>query len=271
MDRGIGALPKPLGDPQGQGRYAPATPSVLLSPAAAPVDDPYSQQTSSSPVEPISIEEEGFLLTGRMGDAIGDKFLQIDPNSKDNPHSASSCQKLVYSPHGGADRWAAVAWQFPANNWGEKPGKDWSKRGFKQVSIWARGETSVPNEFPTVQFKAGGHTDESKKYQATFEVETDFQILTHDWKQYSLSLSGKNLKQVIAAFVIVLKASDTKAHRVTVYLDDIEYKWGGSQGTPRSRGLSVSHSNECDLLSHSVFWLHWQYVTMVLGNQRNHG
>jgi hypothetical protein len=180
-------------------------------------------------VQPILIEDAGFLPSGWMGDAAkpiaADKHpLQVDLLNTVNPHSPPYCEQWTYKPKLGRAGWAAVAWQFPEGNWGDKPGKDWSKRGFGQASVWARGTKDRQGKLPKVQFKAGGGTDPTKKYQASFEVESDLITLTEEWKQYTLDLNGQNLSQVIAAFVLVIRGQDTDPAGATFCLDDIEYR-----------------------------------------------
>ena len=178
----------------------------------------------------LLIEDAGFVPSGWMGDGSmkSDKPdkrpVQVNPVSTINPHTLPYCQQWSYRPRLGSMGWAAVAWQFPENNWGDKPGKDWSKRGFSKLTLWARGVKDRQGNLPKIQFKAGGGTDPSKKYQATFEVESDFVTLTEDWKQYSLDLHGQNLAQVISAFVLVMRAQDMGPEGATFYLDDILYQ-----------------------------------------------
>jgi hypothetical protein len=62
--------------------------------------------------------------------------------------------------------------------------------------------------YPVIQFKAGGGTDPAKKFQASFESESDFVILTGEWKKYSVSIAGKDLSRVISAFTFLLRAED---------------------------------------------------------------
>jgi hypothetical protein len=171
---------------------------------------------------PMDIEGAGFIPSGWMGDSEG---LKVDPDSMDHPHSPPKCQQWSYkpSPRGGAG-WAAVAWQFPENNWGDRPGKDWSGRGFRQVSVWARGVRDGVGTLPKLQFKAGGGTAPGKLYQASFEVQGDFVTLTEDWRQYTLDFNGQNLRQVISALVVVIKAQDVGPKGATFYLDDLEYR-----------------------------------------------
>jgi hypothetical protein len=171
---------------------------------------------------PMKIEDQGFIPSGFMGD---DAALTVDPKSMDHPHTPPHCQKWTYLPKGNkAPTWAAVAWQYPENNWGDRPGKNLNGSGYRQVSVWARGVRDSAGVLPKVQFKAGGATAPGKPFQASFEVQGDFVQLTEEWKQYTLDVSGKNLSQVVVAFILVIRAQDVGPRGVTFYLDDIEYQ-----------------------------------------------
>jgi len=167
-----------------------------------------------------------------MGDAVEvdkqnrPRYMVLEDASREAPHSPPTCYKLGYKP--GPVGWAAIAWQYlPGTaklNFGEYPGLNLQGRGYRQVSVWARGLRDKNGLLPRVQFKAGGHTDPAKPYQASFEVAGDFVLLTEDWKQYTLDLRGRDLSQVIAAFVVVIRARDLGPDGATFYLDDIEYQ-----------------------------------------------
>ncbi|MCX6621792.1 MAG: hypothetical protein NTY38_12100 [Acidobacteria bacterium] len=178
----------------------------------------------------VLIEDAGFVPSGWMGDGAvatvpkEKRPVQVDLRSQVKPHTPPYSEKWSYRPDPKGEGWVAVAWQYGDQNWGDKPGKDWSKNGFKQVSVWARGVPDRRGALPRVQFKAGGGSDPAKKYHASFEVEGDFVTLTEEWKQYTLDLRGKNLSQVIAAFVMVIRAQDLGPEGATLYLDDIEYR-----------------------------------------------
>lgn len=180
--------------------------------------------------QPVLIEDAGFVPSGWMGEGAvanvptAQRPLQVDPRSQATPHTPPYCQKWSYRPDPRGEGWAAVAWQYGEQNWGDKPGKNWSKNRFTQVSVWARGVPDRRGALPRVQFKAGGGSDPTKKHQASFEVEGDFVTLTEQWKQYTLDLRGKNLSQVIAAFVLVIRAQDLGPEGATLFLDDIEYR-----------------------------------------------
>ena len=198
--------------------------SQLVAVTLMPQDRQQPAIPARDSVVPLLLENSGFTPSGFMGDAAREGVITVDLHSQDGCHSSPDCQKWTYLPARGNERWAAVAWQFPKGNWGDQPGKDWSTRGFTQVSIWARGTSNLRGRLPRVQFKAGGTTDPTKKYKASFEVDGDFVTLTTDWTRYSLDLRGKNLSQVIAAFVFVLRAADHDDTETTFYLDNIEYR-----------------------------------------------
>lgn len=187
----------------------------------------------------LVIEDAGFIPSGWMGDAEKQGVLQVDELSTQRPRSPlPHSEQWTYRPKLGRNGWAAVAWQYPEKNWGEKPGKDWSKRGFTRVTVWARGLRDRRSTLPKLQFKAGGNTNpDPTKYpnQASFEVEGDFVTLTEEWKQYSLDLKGQDLSRVASAFTLVLRAQDIGPDGAIFYLDDIEY---GPGSVPVGNGLA---------------------------------
>jgi hypothetical protein len=161
-----------------------------------------------------------FVPSGFMGDGEtrGAVTFEID---RGRPHSPPTAIRIGYRP--GPVGWAAVAWQFPENNWGTRPGRDLRSGNYQRVSVWARGVADRRGNFPRVQFKAGGATSPANPYKASFEVEGDFVTLTGEWKQYSLDLSGRDLSSVIAAFIVVIRGQDVD-DGATFFLDDIEYR-----------------------------------------------
>jgi hypothetical protein len=174
-------------------------------------------RTPPPPGEPYDIEQGGFIPSGWMGDGEkGTEYVQVKRLSRDTPHSEPFSQMWTYTPGSGSVGWAAVAWQFPENNWGDKRGKDLRNRGFAKVTVWARGQG-------VIQFKAGGHTNPSKQYQASFAVVGDFITLTPEWSQYTLDIKGEDLSNVVSAFTWVMRAEDNP-NGATFYLDDIRYE-----------------------------------------------
>lgn len=189
--------------------------------ASLPQISPPTSSSGTTAANALNIDDAGFVPSGWMGD-VG--ALKVDIASKERPHSAPYCQKWSFSPKAGGAGWAAVAWQYPENNWGSQSGKDFTGRGFREVSVWARGVKDQFGNFPKVQFKAGGATNPAEPKKASFEVTGDFVTLGEDWKHFTLDLRGRDLSQVIAAFVVVLRAQDVGPSGATFYLDDIEYR-----------------------------------------------
>jgi len=168
------------------------------------------------------IGKEGFVASGGMGDAEkGTKYVKMDAASKENPHTAPTCQKWSYT--GGEAGWAAFAWQAPANNWGDKPGKKLPASASK-VSWYARGAMGGEE----IEFFAGGNTDPAKTYQSSLEKISASVTLTRDWKKYSLDLKG-DLSAVMCAFGWALQGSEKT---ITFYLDEIQFESSVSAETP---------------------------------------
>ena len=189
--------------------------------ATATVSPIAQQSTSGTAPSPVDIEAAGFIPSGWMGDGEKQGYVQLTQRALEQPHSAPASDRLDYKP--GPVGWAAIAWQFPENNWGDRPGRNMSQ-GFRRISIWARAEEHN-GLFPKVQFKAGGATNPTKRYQASFEIVGDFVTLTREWKQYFLEIPpGTDLSNVASALIIVIRAQDVDPQGARVYVDDITYQ-----------------------------------------------
>jgi hypothetical protein len=169
------------------------------------------QQPSLNPgaVLPYDIVDGGFVPSGWMGEGENPKTPALKfLTSADAPVGARSSRRWTYTPLKGGAGWVAVAYQYPERNWGAKPGRDLSGKGYRELSVWARGVLDKRGNYPKIQFKAGGNTDPSLKYQASFEAEGEFVELSGEWKRYTVSLAGKNLSNVVSAATFVLRADD---------------------------------------------------------------
>jgi hypothetical protein len=178
----------------------------------------------------LLIEDVGFVPSGWMGDAERDAgAIKVNESSAKRPGSSlPHSEQWIYRPKTGAIGWAGVAWQFPEKNWGDQPGKDWAKRGFSRVSFWARGVPDKSGVLPKLHFAAGGQTKAAKRYQSSFEEvwldpDVEFMALTEDWKEYKIGLTGKNLSQVIVAFLFTIRAKDVGSDGATFFLDSITF------------------------------------------------
>lgn len=178
--------------------------------------DQQQPQQSQSP-KPLFDIAARFTASGWMGDGQqGTKFIQLMEAWKDKPHSAPGCIKVVYSP--GPNGWGGIYWQNKPDNWGDKPGEDFSHAGYKKLIFWARGETGDE----LIEFKSGGINAPGKQFRDSFEISAGKIQLEKEWKQYTLDLEGKNLSSVIGGFCWVA-AKSANPNGATFYLDDIGY------------------------------------------------
>ncbi len=127
-----------------------------------------------------------FVPSGWMGDWLD---LSFSGNWYDNPRSGNSCIKTTYSAKGTqGNQWAGIYWQYPENNWGEKPGNDLT--GATKLTFWARGEKGSEK----AEFKVGGinrspFNDQQKPYQDSCDaLSTGIVLLTDEWREYSIDL-----------------------------------------------------------------------------------
>jgi hypothetical protein len=108
-----------------------------------------------------------------------------------------------------------IAWQSPANNWGDQAG-GMDLTGAKKLTFWARGDEGGE----VVSFKLG-ILGADAKFPDSDHAELPDVALTSDWKQYSIDLSGKDLHRIATGFVWVTAGSGKP---ITFYLDDVRYE-----------------------------------------------
>jgi hypothetical protein len=187
---------------------------------------------------PVNIEDHGFVSSGWMGDAVEEDqgvlkkvqgVLKVDSSAEQRPGSSRPhSQKWTYQqPQLAKKGWAAVAWQCGENNFGEKTGKVWTKLPLSKVSFWVRGVKDDHGHLPKVTFEAGGPTEDAQRphrYQTSFKVPGDYISLNENWREHTIDLRGKNLSQVIVAFVFVIRNRDMWSDSATFFLDDIIYE-----------------------------------------------
>lgn len=174
------------------------------------------------PVESLSIDTVNiytkFYPSGWMGDGEqGEKYIKYIGASKENPYSGTTCMKIHYIP--GTIRWGGFYWQNKPDNWGDKSGEDYSANNYSAIKFYARGQKGGE----VVEFKAGGIDAKGKKYKDSFEISLGKAILTKEWKEYKINLTGLDLSCVIGGFCWVVAASDNP-EGVTFFLDEITYE-----------------------------------------------
>ena len=158
--------------------------------------------------------ENHYDPSGWMGDP-GD--LTMSQESITDPHGGSSSIKISYTAKKtqGAG-WAGVYWQNPSNNWGSKAG-GYDLTGAKKLTFWARGEKGGER---VEEIKVGGITGE---YPDSDVAGIGPVLLTTEWKQYTIDLSGKDLSSISGGFCWVASAASAP-EGITFYLDDIVYE-----------------------------------------------
>jgi hypothetical protein len=158
-----------------------------------------------------------FIPSGWMGDGEqGTIYIKFFKKYTQEYHSKPDCVKITYTP--GPTGWAGIYWQNQPNNWGDKPGTNFQKKGYKRITFWAKGE----NGSEIVEFKAGGIEASGKRYKDSFEVSTGKITLEKKWKQYTLDLEGEDLSSVIGGFCWVASNS-SNPDGLTFYIDDVYY------------------------------------------------
>ncbi len=155
-----------------------------------------------------------YIPSGYMGDYSD---IKIDTASFDNPHSGTTCVKVTYlnSASQGA-RWAGVYWQSPANNWGDRKG-GFDLTGAKKLVFWAKGKKGGER---IEEFKLGGITG---LYPDSDIAGIGPVLLTSEWKQYEIDLSGKDLSYISGGFCWATNL-DVNPDGAVFYLDDIRYE-----------------------------------------------
>lgn len=169
---------------------------------------------AESPTPPYDVEKY-FIPSGWMGD-YGD--IGLNTASTTNPYSGPTCIKIVYTPTGTL-RWAGIYWQSLDQNWGDYPGHDLS--GATKLNFWARGE----NGGEISEFKVGGIKADGKPYADSIYpfVTTGVLVLTENWQQYTIDLTGKDMSNVIGGFCWVTN-KDSNPEGCTIYLDSIVFE-----------------------------------------------
>jgi len=160
---------------------------------------------------PFLVYEDGFedmpwAPSGWMGSY---EELTLDGDHADNPHSGDACIKMRYQ---GKFGWVGVAWQHPANNWGDSDG-GFDLTGATALEFWARGE------WGDERISAGvGLIGKNKPYPDSGLATLGDIVLEKAWKKYVIPLDDIDLSSIKTGFSISLKGQQRS---VTVYLDSI--------------------------------------------------
>jgi hypothetical protein len=196
----------------------------LLCPQAISQQPPKAKQPPRAKFQrnvltaPVDIGKM-FAPSGYMGDGEkGQTYIQIKPvvGEKKRPGDEDNmCIRISYKP--GAVGWGGVYWLYPANNWGDQPGR--TIKGTTKLVFWAAGEKGGE----IVEFKTGGISKEGNQYRDSFEATLGSKPLTKDWQRYEINLNKQDLSSVIGAFAWIA-TGDANRDGLTFYIDDMHFE-----------------------------------------------
>jgi len=162
---------------------------------------------------PVPVYEESFhgmpwAPSGWMGSIDS---LALDGENNEEVYDGNASIKMRYEGQLG---WVGVAWQHPANNWGDQDG-GFDLTGATELELWARGEYGGEN------IKIGvGLLEKDRAYPDSGITSVDGIVLTRDWQRYSIPLKRLDLSSLKTGFVVTLTGRKTP---VTIYLDSIRF------------------------------------------------
>ncbi|NNF17417.1 MAG: hypothetical protein HKN70_11775 [Gammaproteobacteria bacterium] len=160
------------------------------------------------PVYTDRFEGMPWAPSGWMG---ATEFLTLSGDYEKNPQEGTRSIRMRYT---GTFGWVGVAWQHPANNWGEQNG-GFDLTGATHLEVWARGEYGGERISIGVGLLGAetAHPDSGK-------TKIDNIVLKHEWQRYRIPLRKIDLSSIKTGFVVTLSGRRTP---VTVYLDNIRY------------------------------------------------
>jgi len=169
-----------------------------------------------------------FVSSGFMGDgATAGTIAMVPAKTGDSTDcngmrasstASGSCHAVTYTPPASNGMgWGGVYWQFPANNWGTKPGYA-MPAGAKKLTFQARGAKGGEK----VTFLAGGIQGAGNPYTDTLKASVVL-TLTNAWTTYEIDLSGQSYTQVLGGFGWTMAAMDAGTS-AAFFVDDIEWQ-----------------------------------------------
>lgn len=153
---------------------------------------------------------------------MGDSDLSMSGAFMTTSRGQGPCLRVIYKATG-PKGWAGIYWQDPANNWGDVPGRaGYDLRGATKLTFWAKGENGGERVH---EFRVGGIVGQ---YPDSDVANLSNVRLSRDWKQYTIDLSKKDLRHIIAGFGIFVSKAENPSG-ATIYLDDIFFEGAHSE------------------------------------------
>ncbi len=179
----------------------------------------------------IIYDEPDFSVYYPSGFMGAGAALDVDIYDHSNPCSGLTSMRIDYDFKKDVRyNWAGIYFQYPANNWGDRPGRNLN--GAKRLSFWARAKKETK-----AQLKIGGinhfpHFDPSKRFSDSLasvwayenkqkETQFDAQItFTEQWTKYTIDIQNYDLNSVIGGFSWLISRDEMNLEN-SIYLDDI--------------------------------------------------
>ena len=158
-------------------------------------------------------DAQTYIPSGWMGNA---KAMKLDPASKEQPKTGATCLRCEFNDTSG---WGAVAWQNPAQDWGDKRG-GYDLSAAKRLVFDARGANG--GEEVTFGF---GTIGKEKRFHDTAKRSLGKVTLAPEWRQFEVKLddvkSPEDLTRIKTGFLFSVAASGKP---VVFYLDNIRWE-----------------------------------------------
>jgi hypothetical protein len=221
----IDASPSGTGGTGGQSAMIDAP--IVTAPDAA--SDRVVTTEAGGPVLALPFAVDSYFRpTGYMGDGNTAGPVMVQPSNCKLPRpqgAKGNCYKITYKPQPPetGPAWGGVYWQYPDNNWGDKPGKRIAQ-GATKVSFYAASESASEQ----VTFRVGGIQNAGAPHQDSLKVDL-VQTLTPTLTQYSIDVRGETYDEVLGPFAWLITTYEpakwaTGAAPIVFYLDDIHWE-----------------------------------------------
>ena len=175
---------------------------------AATANVPLLVKGEPRPILPVVVYEESFdampwAPSGWMGNTVA---LTLDGSASEQVFDGEHSIRVRYD---GTFGWAGIAWQHPADNWGESD-RGLNLRGAGALELWARGEYGGEK----VTFGVG-LLDASVDFPDSGIVKSATIELGSEWQRYHLDLRQEDLSRLGVGFVLTLEGQAHAGHRLS--------------------------------------------------------
>jgi len=193
-----------------------------LAAGGAQAPDPASAPAPAFKVFSVYTEKGGRHSHYAPSGYMGDSDLSMSGAYLETPHGHGPCLRVTYKATG-PKGWAGIYWQDPPNNWGDIPGRaGYDLRGATRLTFWARGEHGGERVH---EFRVGGIVGQ---YPDSDVASLSNIRLSNGWKQYTIDLTKKDLRHIIAGFGFFLNKAENSGGSV-IYLTDILFEGAQSE------------------------------------------